>query len=85
MLKPEDLNIQKDDTVLTFRRFTDAEGDKEAVLLFCFNILRDDAWYEIEIGRCCDNDYVVLENHRFRSIKKVLKWWNEFFGGEDDV
>ena len=55
----------------------------EAILNFCFEPIKDNAWYQITIGQCFENDYKEIEDHRFNSLKKAIKWWNEYFGEDD--
>ena len=31
-----------------------------------------------------NDDYKEIEDHRFNSLKKAIKWWNEYFGEDDD-
>lgn len=58
--------------------------DKEIVLSACFEPYKDSAWYQINIGECLEDDYKILEEHRFNSLKKAIKWWNDYFGEEDE-
>lgn len=69
---------------LCWKRFYKNESMYEAILIFCFEPIKDNAWYQITIGQCFENDYKEIENHRFNSLKKAIKWWNEYFGEDDN-
>ena len=82
MLKIEDFKGYYGERELCWKRFNKDESMYEAVLYFCFEPIKDNAWYQITIGQCFENDYKE-EDHRFNSLKKAIKWWNEYFGGDD--
>lgn len=76
MLSIEDIRDGVQDIALYSKHF---ENNKEATLLFYFNVPKDDVWYEIEIGEYdpSTDSYHMLGAHKFRSIKKAIKWWNK--------
>jgi len=84
MLKIEDFKGYNGERGLCWKRFYKNESMYEAILSFCFEPIKDNAWYQITIGQCFENDYKEIENHRFNSLKKAIKWWNEYFGEDDN-
>lgn len=84
MLKIEDFKKYKDERELCWKRFSKDESDFEIIMSFCFDVSKDNAWYQIVIGQCFDNDYKEIEEHHFNSLKKAVKWWNEYFEGDTD-
>ena len=84
MLKIEDFKGYDGGRELCWKQFNKDESMYEAILIFCFEPIKDNAWYQITIGQCFENDYKEIENHRFNSLKKAIKWWNEYFGEDDD-
>lgn len=83
MLKIEDFKGYDGGRELCWKQFNKDESMYEAILIFCFEPIKDNAWYQITIGQCFENDYKEIENHRFNSLKKAIKWWNEYFGEDD--
>lgn len=83
MLKIEDFKGYNGERELCWKRFYKNEFMYEAILSFCFEPIKDNAWYQIIIGQCFENDYKEIENHRFNSLKKAIKWWNVFFEGDN--
>jgi hypothetical protein len=83
MLKIENFKGYDGERGLCWKRFSKDESMYEAILNFCFEPIKDNAWYQITIGQCFENDYKEIENHRFNSLKKAIKWWNEYFGEDD--
>lgn len=83
MLKIEDFKGYDGGRELCWKQFNKDESMYEAILIFCFEPIKDNAWYQITIGQCFENDYKEIENHRFNSLKKAIKWWNVFFEGDD--
>lgn len=83
MLKIEDFKGYNGERELCWKRFYKNEFMYEAILSFCFELIKDNAWYQIIIGQCFENDYKEIENHRFNSLKKAIKWWNVFFEGDN--
>lgn len=84
MLKIEDFKGYDGERELCWKRFNKDESMYEAILQFCFKPIKDEAWYQITVGRCFENDYKEIEDHRFNSLKKAIKWWNEYFGEDDN-
>ena len=84
MLKIKDFRGYDGERQLWWKRFNKEESVQEASLIFCFEPIKDNAWYQITIGQCFENDYKEIENHRFNSLKKAIKWWNEYFGEDDN-
>lgn len=84
MLKIEDFSGYREEQTLCWKRFSKDDSDYEAVLLFCFEPIKDNAWYQITIGQCFENEYKELEQHHFNSLKKTVNWWNEYFGEDAD-
>lgn len=84
MLKIEDFKGYDGGRELCWKRFYKNEFMYEAILSFCFEPIKDNAWYQIIIGQCFENDYKEIEDHRFNSLKKAIKWWNEYFGEDDN-
>lgn len=84
MLKIEDFKGYDGGRELCWKQFNKDESMYEAILIFCFEPIKDNAWYQITIGQCFENDYKEIENHRFNSLKKAIKWWNEYFGEDDN-
>lgn len=84
MLKIEDFKGYNGERELCWKRFYKNESMYEAILSFCFEPIKDNAWYQITIGQCFENDYKEIEDHRFNSLKKAIKWWNEYFGEDDN-
>lgn len=83
MLKIEDFKGYYGERELCWKRFNKNKSMYEAVLYFCFEPIKDNAWYQITIGQCFENDYKEIGDHRFNSLKKAIKWWNEYFGEDD--
>lgn len=80
MIKVEDFrDVGILEETLYFEHFKENDVSKEIVLSACFEPIKDSAWYQINIGECLENDYKDLEEHRFNSLKKAIKWWNNFF------
>lgn len=84
MLKIENFKGYDRAQELCWKRFDKDDFIYEAILTFCFEPVKDNAWYQITIGQCFENDYKEVENHRFNSLKKAVKWWNDYFGEDDD-
>lgn len=84
MLRIEDFRGYDRAQELCWKRFDKDDFIYEAILTFCFEPVKDNAWYQIIIGQCFENDYKEIENHRFNSLKKAVKWWNNYFGEDDD-
>lgn len=84
MLKIEDFKGYDDARELCWKRFYKDDSMYEAILSFCFEPIKDNAWYQITIRQCFENDYKEIEEHRFNSLKKAVKWWNEYFEGDTD-
>lgn len=84
MLKIEDFKGYDGGRELCWKQFNKDESMYEAILIFCFEPIKDNAWYQITIGQCFENDYKEIEDHRFNSLKKAIKWWNEYFGEDDN-
>lgn len=79
-LKIEDFrNVGIIEDTLYFRDFVENNIDKEISLSACFEPYKDSAWYQINIGEYSEDGYKDLEEHRFYSLKKAIKWWNDFF------
>lgn len=80
MLTIEDIKNGIQDITLYSKHF---ENNKEATLLFYFNVRKDDAWYEVEVGEYnpSTDSYHALDAHKFRSIKKAIDWWNKNLEG----
>ncbi len=77
MLKIEDFKDSKIKEILfSFEQFTREGKDIEINLNFCAEPARDNAWYQINIGEYLEDEYKILEEHRFNSLKKAIKWWN---------
>ena len=75
--KFKDIGIIED--TLCFKGFVENNTDKEISLSACFKPYKDSAWYQINIGEYSEGQYKDLEEHRFYSLKKAIKWWNDFF------
>lgn len=75
--KFKDIGIIED--TLCFKDFVENDTDKEISLSACFEPYKDSAWYQINIGEYSEGQYKDLEEHRFYSLKKAIKWWNDFF------
>lgn len=75
--KFKDIGIIED--TLCFKSFVENDTDKEISLSACFEPYKDSAWYQINIGEYSGGQYKDLEEHRFYSLKKAIKWWNDFF------
>lgn len=73
----KDIGIIED--TLYFRGFVENDIDKEISLSACFEPYKDSAWYQINIGEYSEGEYKDLEEYRFYSLKKAIKWWNDFF------
>ena len=73
MLKIEDFKGYDGGRELCWKQFNKDESMYEAILIFCFEPIKDNAWYQITIGQCFENDYKEIENHRFNSLKKAIK------------
>lgn len=73
----KDIGIIED--TLYFRGFVENDIDKEISLSACFEPYKDSAWYQINIGEYSEGQYKDLEEHHFYSLKKAIKWWNDFF------
>lgn len=69
--------------LLSFEQFTKEGKDMEINLNFCAEPAHDNAWYQINIGECLEDEYKDLEEHRFNSLKKAIKWWNNYFEEEE--
>ena len=79
-LKIEDFeNMGVFEDTLCFQSFVENNIDKEISLSACFEPYKDSAWYQINIGEYSEDRYKDLEEHRFYSLKKAIKWWNDFF------
>lgn len=79
-LKIEDFeNIGVFEDTLCFKNFVENNIGKEISLSACFEPYKDSAWYQINICEYSKNGYKDLEEHRFYSLKKAIKWWNDFF------
>lgn len=81
----EELKIEKFENIgiieetLCFKGFVENSINKEISLSACFKPYKDSAWYQINIGEYSEGQYKDLEEHRFYSLKKAIKWWNDFF------
>lgn len=84
MLKIEDFKGYDGARELCWKRFYKDDSMYEAILSFCFEPIKDNAWYQIAIRQCFKNDYKEIEEHRFNSLKKAVKWWNEYVEGDTD-
>ena len=84
MLKIEDFKGYDGERGWCRKRCNKDDSMYEAILQFCFKPIKDEAWYQITVGQCFENDYKEIEDHRFNSLKKAIKWWNEYFGEDDD-
>lgn len=73
------------EVLLSFEEFTREGKDMEINLNFCAEPARDNAWYQINIGECLEDEYKELEEHRFNSLKKAINWWNKYFEEEDNA
>lgn len=84
MLKIEDFwSSDVKEKELYFRCFD--KGTKEINLLFKYDLSKDNVWYEITIGDIGTPDgYIEKEKHIFHSIKKAVKWWNDYFGENEE-
>ena len=72
-------NIGIFEETLCFKSFVENDIDKEISLSACFEPYKDSAWYQINIGEYSEDGYKDLEEYRFYSLKKAIKWWNDFF------
>ena len=84
MLKIEDFKHCDEEWNLCWCRYKRDDRDFEAVLSFCFDPSKDDAWYQIVIGECFEDDYKEMEILRFNRLKEAIAHWNEYFKGDVD-
>jgi len=84
MLKIEDFKGYDEEWNLCWSRYKRDNRDFEAVLSFCFNLSKDDAWYQIVIGECLEDDYKEIETFKFNRLKNAIAYWNEYFGEDVD-
>lgn len=81
----EELKIEKFENIgiieetLCFRDFIENDINKEISLSACFEPYKDSAWYQINIDEYSKDGFKELEEYRFYSLKKAIKWWNDFF------
>ena len=60
-------------------------GDMELSLHFCISVKNDYAWYSVKFCKHDDNgEHSVIEDHKFNSIKKAVKFWNHFIDSVTD-
>lgn len=60
-------------------------GDMELSLHFCISVKNDYAWYSVKFCKHDDNgEHSVIEDHKFNSIKKAVKFWNRFIDSVAD-
>lgn len=81
----EELKIEKFENIgiieetLCFKDFVENDINKEISLSACFEPYKDSAWYQINIDEYSKDGFKELEEYRFYSLKKAIKWWNDFF------
>lgn len=81
----EELKIEKFENIgiieetLCFEDFVENDINKEISLSACFEPYKDSAWYQINIDEYSKDGFKELEEYRFYSLKKAIKWWNDFF------
>lgn len=73
-------NLGVKEDVLYWEQFEGKDGKiKEVSLSFCYELIKDNAWYQTNVGNCLITGYESIEEHRFNSLKKAIKWWNNYF------
>lgn len=52
--------------------------NRQMVLMFYYDLSKDNVWYEIEIGETdkSGDNYHVIDSQKFNSINKACKYWN---------
>lgn len=84
MLKIEDFKYCDEEWNLCWCRYEKDNRSFEAVLYFCFDPIKDDAWYQIVIGECFEDSYKEMEILKFNRLKEAITHWNEYFGEDTD-
>ena len=84
MLKFEDFKYCDEERNLCWYRYKRDNQYFESTLSFCFDLSKDDAWYQIVIGECLEDDYKEMETFKFNRLKDAIAYWNGYFGEDVD-
>ena len=87
MLELKDFSSYKDEErILCWKHYTEKNGcEYEADFSICFNPKKDDAWYQIIVGACTDDNFEEIMHIDFYKIKDAIKWWNENIPEEGEI
>ena len=85
MLKIQDFKHCSEEWTMCWCHYKRDDRDFEAVLSFRFDPLKDDAWYQIAVGECLEDNYKEIEVVRFNRLKEAITHWNNYFGEDEYV